>query len=229
MATVKRFKLSFLIVLFGLSMNLNAQSRLFPSRNSMPNSILNSYYTKVDRLLLNEGVFNVFAFEIRPSFSGETGCYYDAKDSVLVLRTANQNIWYYKGNNGSYKQRNRQIGLVVLEYRCPISQEARQSFNRLFTAAVFSSSYLAEPNGADGVTYEIRVQGGRYTASCWSPEKGSNCGQIVELLTRLSDAIKNNDSKRIESLIPSADELSRKFEALYPDDVKEGSVFLLLQ
>jgi len=210
-------------------MNLNAQSRLFPSRNSMPNSILNSYYTKVDRLLLNEGVFNVFAFEIRPSFSGETGCYYDAKDSVLVLRTANQNIWYYKGNNGSYKQRNRQIGLVVLEYRCPISQEARQSFNRLFTAAVFSSSYLAEPNGADGVTYEIRVQGGRYTASCWSPEKGSNCGQIVELLTRLSDAIKNNDSKRIESLIPSADELSRKFEALYPDDVKEGSVFLLLQ
>lgn len=229
MATVKRFKLSFLIVLFGLSMNLNAQSRLFPSRNSMPNSILNSYYTKVDRLLLNEGVFNVFAFEIRPSFSGETGCYYDAKDSVLVLRTANQNIWYYKGNNGSYKQRNRQIGLVVLEYRCPISQEARQSFNRLFTAAVFSSSYLAEPNGADGVTYEIRVQGGRYTASCWSPEKGSNCGQIVELLTRLSDAIKNNDSKRIDSLIPSADELSRKFEALYPDDVKEGSVFLLWQ
>ena len=210
-------------------MNLNAQSRLFPSRNSMPNSILNSYYTKVDRLLLNEGVFNVFAFEIRPSFSGETGCYYDAKDSVLVLRTANQNIWYYKGNNGSYKQRNRQIGLVVLEYRCPISQEARQSFNRFFTAAVFSSSYLAEPNGADGVTYEIRVQGGRYTASCWSPEKGSNCGQIVELLTRLSDAIKNNDSKRIESLIPSADELSRKFEALYPDDVKEGSVFLLWQ
>ncbi len=210
-------------------MNLNAQSRLFPSRNSMPNSILNSYYTKVDRLLLNEGVFNVFAFEIRPSFSGETGCYYDAKDSVLVLRTANQNIWYYKGNNGSYKQRNRQIGLVVLEYRCPISQEARQSFNRLFTAAVFSSSYLAEPNGADGVTYEIRVQGGRYTASCWSPEKGSNCGQIVELLTRLSDAIKNNDSKRIESLIPSADELSRKCEALYRDDVKEGSVFLMLQ
>lgn len=227
MATVKRFKLSFLIVLFWLSMNLNAQSRLFPSRNSMPNSILNSYYTKVDSLLLNEGVFNVFAFEIRPSFSGETGCYYDAKDSVLVLRTANQNIWYY--NNGSYKQRSRQIGLVVSEYRCPISQEARQSFNRLFTAAVFSSSYLAEPIGADGVTYEIRVRGGSYTASCWSPTKGSNCGQMVEFLTLLLDAIKRNDSKKVDGLIPSADELSRKFEALYPDDVKEGSILLLWQ
>ncbi len=227
MATVKRFKLSFLIVLFGLSMNLNAQSRLFPSRNSMPSSILNSYYTKVDSLLLNEGVFNVFAFEIKPSFSGETGCYYDAKDSVLVLRTANQNIWYY--NNGSYKQRNRQIGLVVSEYRCPISQEARQSFNRLFTAAVFSSSYLAEPIGADGVTYEIRVRGGSYTASCWSPTKGSNCGQMEEFLTLLLDAIKRNDSKKVDGLIPSADELSRKFEALYPDDVKECSSLLLWQ
>ncbi len=208
-------------------MNLNAQSRLFPSRNSMPNSILNSYYTKVDSLLLNEGVFNVFAFEIKPSFSGETGCYYDAKDSVLVLRTANQNIWYY--NNGSYKQRSRQIGLVVSEYRCPISQEARQSFNRLFTAAVFSSSYLAEPIGADGVTYEIRVRGGSYTASCWSPTKSSNCGQMVEFLTHLLDAIKRNDSKKVDGLIPSADELSRKFEALYPDDIKEGSILLQWQ
>ena len=106
---------------------------------------------------------------------------------------------------------------------------AKQSLKRLFTAAVFSSSFLAQPLGADGVTYEILIRGGAFAACCWSPKKGSNCGQIVELLTRLSDAIKNNDSKRIESLIPSADELSRKFEALYPDDVKEGSVFLLWQ
>ena len=226
---MKRILFAFLVVLFGITSGLNAQSRLYPSSNRRTSSILNSYYTKVDSLLLNGGSINDFAFEIRPSFSGETGCYYDVKDSVLVLRTANQNIWYYKGNNRSKKQRKHQKELVVSEYRCPISQEARQSFNRLFTAAVFSSSYLAEPNGADGVTYEIRVQGGRYTASCWSPEKGSNCGHIVELLTCLSDAIKDNDSKRIESLIPSADELSRKFEALYPDDVKEGSVFLLLQ
>lgn len=225
MATVKRFKLSFLIVLFGLSMNLNAQSRLFPSRNSMPSSILNSYYTKVDSLLLNEGVFNVFAFEIKPSFSGETGCYYDAKDSVLVLRTANQNIWYY--NNGSYKQRSRQIGLVVSEYRCPISQEARQSFNRLFTAAVFSSSFLAKPYGADGVTYEIRVRGGGYSAECWSPKKDSNCGQLVEFLAHLSEAIKGNDPQMIESLIPLADALSLLFEALYPEDVKENSTLLI--
>ena len=77
--------------------------------------------------------------------------------------------------------------------------------------------------------YFLLLRGGAFAACCCSPKKDSNCGQIVELLTRLSDAIKNNDSKRIESLISSADELSRKFEALYPDDVKEGSVFLLWQ
>ena len=160
-------------------------------------------------------------------FSGETGCYYDVKDSVLVLRTANQNIWYYKGNNRSKKQRKHQKELVVSEYRCPISQEARQSFNRLFTAAVFSSSFLATPFGADGVTYEIRVRGGSYSAECWSPKKDSNCGQLVEFLAHLSEAIKGNDPQMIESLIPLADALSLLFEALYPEDVKENSTLLI--
>lgn len=224
---MKQFLSSILIVLLGLSMDLNAQSRLFPSRNSMSDSISNIYHTKVDSLLLNGGVFNVFAFEIRPSFSGETGCYYDVKDSVLVLRTANQNIWYYKGNNRSKKQRKHQKELVVSEYRCPISQEARQSFNRLFTAAVFSSSFLATPFGADGVTYEIRVRGGSYSAECWSPKKDSNCGQLVEFLAHLSEAIKGNDPQMIESLIPLADALSLLFEALYPEDVKENSTLLI--
>lgn len=226
---MKRILFAFLIALFGITSGLNAQSRLYPSSNH----IGDSYYTIVDSLLLKGNDFIEFAFEIRPSFSGETGCYYDVKDSVLVLRTANQNIWYYGGyygrNNGLFKRRKHQEKLVISEYRCPISQVAKQSLKRLFTAAVFSSSFLAQPLGADGVTYEILIRGGAFAACCWSPEKGSNCGQIVELLTCLSDAIKNNDSKRIESLIPSADELSRKFEALYPDDVKEGSVFLLWQ
>ena len=225
---MKRILFAFLIVLFGITSGLNAQSRLYPSSNHS-NHIVDSYYTIVDSLLLKGNDFIEFAFEIRPSFSGETGCYYDVKDSVLVLRTANQNIWYYGGYNGLFKRRKHQEKLVISEYRCPISQVAKQSLKRLFTAAVFSSSFLAQPLGADGVTYEILIRGGAFAACCWSPEKGSNCGQIVELLTRLSDAIKNNDSKRIESLIPSADELSRKFEALYPDDVKEGSVFLLWQ
>ena len=35
--------------------------------------------------------------------------------------------------------------------------------------------------------------------------------------------------REIVNDFPSADELSRKFEALYPDDVKEGSILLLWQ
>lgn len=227
---MKRILFAILIVLLGFTSGLNAQSRLYPSRNYGVYSVLDGYVSRVDSLLLKGGcldVLNEFAFIICPSFSGETGCYYDAVDSVLVLRTANQNIWYYRSNDGLKKIRTNQKELVISEYRCPISQAAKQSLERLFTAAVFSSSFLAEPIGADGVTYDISIKAGRYAASCWSPKKGSNCGQIVELLTHLSDAIKNNDSKRIESLIPSADELSRIFEALYPDDVKEESMSLL--
>ena len=216
----------FLIVLFGVTLDLTAQSRLYPSSNNRTSSISNGYYTIVDSLLLNGGNINDFAFEIRPSFSGETGCYYDIKDSVLVLRTVNQNIWYYKVNNGSNKQRRHQKELIVSEYRCPISQEARRSLSRLFTAAVFSSSFLAKPFGSDGVIYEIIVRGGKYAANCWSPKKESNCGQMVEFLICLSDAIKRNDSQGIESLIPSADALSFQFEALYPDDVKDSIMLI---
>ena len=217
---MKRLSFAFLIVLFGFTSGLNAQSRLYPSSNHRAKSIIESYYTRLDSLLLNGGDFNYFAFEIKPSFSGETGCYYDVKDSVLVLRTANQSIWYYK-------QQKHQKKLKISEYRCPISQAARKSFNRLFSAAVFSSSFLAEPLGLDGVTYEIRVLGGMYAASCWSPKKGSNCGQMVEFITNLSDAIKRNDFQKIECLISYADELSLKFEALYPEDVEENSVLLM--
>ena len=92
---MKRILFAFFIVLFGITSGLNAQSRLYPSSNH--NHIGDSYYTIVDSLLLKGNDFIQFAFEIRPSFSGETGCYYDVKDSVLVLRTANQNIWYYGG------------------------------------------------------------------------------------------------------------------------------------
>jgi hypothetical protein len=223
---MKRILFAFLVVLFGITSGLNAQSRLYPSSNRRTSSILNSHYTKVDSLLLNGGSINDFAFEIRPSFSGETGCYYDVKDSVLVLRTANQSIWYYGMNNGSFKQRKHQEKLVISEYRCPISQVAKQSLKRLFTAAVFSSSFLAQPSGADGVTYEIIIRGGAFAACCWSPKMESNCGQMVEFLICLSDAIKRNDSQGIESLIPSADALSFQFEALYPDDVKDSLMLI---
>ena len=147
-----------ILVILGLCFTIetSAQSRLYPrGRNNSKNS-LTAYAARVDSLLLNNRKLNSFAFTIRPSFTGELGCYYE--NSELVLRIANKCIWYSKN-------------IEINEYRCKISDEAANSINQLFFAAIFSSSYLAQPDGLDGETYELLVNGGYYTAECWSPKK----------------------------------------------------------
>ena len=155
-----------ILVILGLCfvIEASAQSRLYPKgRNNSKNS-LTAYAARVDSLLLNNRKLNSFAFTIRPSFTGELGCYYE--NSELVLRIANKCIWYSKN-------------IEINEYRCKISDEAANSINQLFFAAIFSSSYLAQPDGLDGETYELLVNGGYYTAECWSPKKNTNCKREV--------------------------------------------------
>lgn len=186
---MRRVLVCIVLLFCGLLLDINAQSRLYPGSSS----VLKDYYQQVDELLLNGGEFNDFAFEIRPSFSGESGCWYDNKDSVLVLRNASHNIWYSFSvhnhiniNSLNNKKKKHSKAFTVTEYRCPLSKESAHAFRNLFIAATFSSSHLAKPYGADGVTYQIYIGGGAFTAECWSPnDKSSNCGKLVELLTCL--------------------------------------------
>ena len=197
-----------ILVILGLcfTVEASAQSRLYPKgRNNSKNS-LTAYAARVDSLLLNNRKLNSFAFTIRPSFTGELGCYYE--NSELVLRIANKCIWYSKN-------------IEINEYRCKISDEAANSINQLFFAAIFSSSYLAQPDGLDGETYELLVNGGYYTAECWSPKKNTNCYKLVEILETLVSATKENDKVAIDNIIPKMAELTKEFESLFPEDVKK--------
>lgn len=195
-----------LIIILCFTIEASAQSRLYPKgRNNSKNS-LTAYAARVDSLLLNNRKLNSFAFTIRPSFTGELGCYYE--NSELVLRIANKCIWYSKN-------------IEINEYRCKISDEAANSINQLFFAAIFSSSYLAQPDGLDGETYELLVNGGYYTAECWSPKKNTNCYKLVEILETLASATKENDYVAIENITPKIEELTKEFESLFPEDVKK--------
>lgn len=195
-----------LIIILCFTIETSAQSRLYPrGRNNSKNS-LTAYAARVDSLLLNNRKLNSFAFTIRPSFTGELGCYYE--NSELVLRIANKCIWYSKN-------------IEINEYRCKISDEAANSINQLFFAAIFSSSYLAQPDGLDGETYELLVNGGYYTAECWSPKKNTNCYKLVEILETLASATKQNDYVAIENITPKIEELTKEFESLFPEDVKK--------
>ena len=199
-----------ILVILGLCfvIEASAQSRLYPKGRDSSKNSLTAYATRVDSLLLNNRKLNCFAFTIRPSFTGEQGCYYDKKSSELVLRIANKNIWYSKN-------------IEIKEYRCKISDETAKSIEQLFYAAILSSSYLATPNGLDGETYELLVNGGYYTAECWSPKKNTNCYKLVEILETLASATKENDHVAIENITPKIEELTKEFESLFPEDVKK--------
>ena len=224
---MKRILLILLTICLGIVVKMNAQSRLYPPRYLEPKSSSAKYHKIIDTRLLNGGDYTYFAFEILPSFSAESGCYYDDNNSVLVLRTANQSIWYSMlGGDGSLiKELSgkliRSIKRVrVTEYRCSISKEAVLSFKRLFYAAVNSSSYLADGMGLDGTTYRLFGVGG--VAEFWSPQDNeSNCGKLEKFLYSLCAAVKNNNPQEIDNLIPLAEELTENFKSLYPEDLKE--------
>ena len=215
---MKRFIFSILVLCAGFQIGLHAQSRLHPISRYASSS--NRYLERVSNLLSNDGRFRDFAFEIRPSFSGETGCYYNHEDSTLVLRVAQKNIYYFDLHAKEGKKKKKAEDVDIIEYRCPISPGATTSFRRLFYAAVFSSSYFSKRRGNDGTTYQLFTLGG-YTAECWSPgDNDSNCGKLVAILESLTEAIKSNDPQAIDNLIPTVEQLTRSFEELFPEDVK---------
>lgn len=70
----------------------------------------------------------------------------------------------------------------------------------------------AEVLGLDGTTYEIRTNGGKDIAECWSPDDdGSNCDRLVRVLEELCDIVKNKDVNRIEGLVPEIEALTVDF------------------
>ena len=216
---------SILIVSLGLCSEVYAQDRLYPVSRTVPALSLSArYYAKVDSLLLNNGAFSDFAFEIRPSFAAESGCYYDKRDSSLVLRISDRNIWYaILTKNG--KKQELPDDVRISEYHCSIPSATTKQLRHLFFAAVFSSSYSAEPLGTDGTVYELSVFGGRFSAACRSPHDNSNCFKLTEILSSLVTAIKTNNPATIEDLTPTIEALAQQFEALIPDYNKENNVW----
>ena len=202
-------------MLMGFASEIHAQSRLTPaSALTAKYEIKYRYY--INKLLhQNDADFYYFAFEIRPSFHGESFCFYNIQKEEVVYRIAKKNIWYTRMKKNIFPFSNN---VKVTEYRCPLSKDIAEHFKQLFKAAVNSSSFLAERIGCDGVSYQI-YSGWCWSAECWSPDERTNCGKLVRILEEITEYTKENKPKEIEKMIPEVDELCKTFEALYPEDL----------
>ena len=89
-------------------------------------------------------------------------------------------------------------------------------FSDLIEHAVKTCMFNDERLGFDGTTYffgnSIRV------ATIWSPESGSNCKRLTDVLEKAMTAVKNQNEDELKSLLPEVESLTKVFKKLYPND-----------
>ncbi len=212
-------------MLMGFVSEIHAQSRLTPALATTSKCDIKYRYYINKILHQNDADFYYFAFEIRPSFHGESFCFYNIQKEEVVYRIAKRSIYYTNSNminnNDSDKKKEafpNSNDVEVTEYQCPLSKDIAEHFKQLFKAAVNSSSFLAERIACARVSYQIYSRW-CWSAECFSPDERTNCGKLVQILEKITEYTKENKPKEIEKMIPEVDELCKTFEALYPEDL----------
>ena len=89
-------------------------------------------------------------------------------------------------------------------------------FSDLIKHAVATCMFNDERMGFDGTTYffgnSIRV------ATIWSPDSGSNCKRLTDVLEKAMTAVRNQDEEELKALLPEVEFLTEVFKKLYPKD-----------
>lgn len=90
------------------------------------------------------------------------------------------------------------------------------AFSNLIKHAVSTCMFNDNRLGFDGTTYFF----GDYSrvAGIWSPDDGSNCKRLTDVLEKAMTAVKNQNEEELKSLLPEVESLTKVFKKLYPSD-----------
>ena len=91
------------------------------------------------------------------------------------------------------------------------------AFSNLIKHAVSTCMFNDNRLGFDGTTYFF----GDYSrvARIWSPDDGSNCKRLTDVLEKAMTAVKNQNKDELKGLLPEVKALTKVFEELYPEDL----------
>jgi len=185
----------------------NAQSRLTPISGAIYwGKNITEYEIELNRLLLP--AYYTFAYVVKPSFSEEY-CLAGTREDILILRKTKTQIYRSMNYDKSSK-------VSIDEYKLQIPHAVMDSIYKLIRSAVLSSSYLDARWGHDGTSFVFISS--PYTAECWSPEKGSNCGKLVALADFICRAVEKNESELILSNTQVISELYHVFRSFYDEE-----------
>ena len=98
-----------------------------------------------------------------------------------------------------------------------IDKKTALAFSNLIKHAVGTCMFNDNRLGFDGTTYFF----GDYSrvATIWSPDRGSNCKRLTDVLEKAMAAVKNQNKDELKGLLPEVKSLTKVFENLYPKDI----------
>lgn len=90
------------------------------------------------------------------------------------------------------------------------------AFSNLIKHAVSTCMFNDNRLGFDGTTYFF----GDYSrvATIWSPDDGSNCRRLTDVLEKAMTAVKEQNEEELKALLPEVEALTEVFKKLYPND-----------
>ena len=102
----------------------------------------------------------------------------------------------------------------ITTYRCPVSGDIFVEVSHLIDNAVYSSAPGNYSIGID--TPIIYFYSWEHSAMCkWPPKQdGDNCDRLVSLISKVMDAVQDNDLESIEKLRPEIRSLTEIFNEL---------------
>ena len=96
-------------------------------------------------------------------------------------------------------------------------KETALAFSNLIKHAVGTRMFIDDRLGFDGVTYFFGDY--RRVATIWSPDAGSNCRRLTDVLEKAMKAVKNQNEDELKGLLPEVKSLTKVFEDLYSKDI----------
>ncbi len=220
-------KLVFILLALLAGIGAEAQETLIPISKKERKIISHSkelklYDEEIKRLLIPAAT--EFGMICKPSFEFESSLTYDSEARALVYIEAETSIWH-----NSYRARHYLEPISEREsawktkkmtsyhapgtnmYTLPISDEMAKSLKRLWKVAINQAKPM-EQNILDGTGWEYFIGKKRAKIQVGGEGGKGKVGSLINLCIELREAVRKNDSQKMEALYPKVDSLYQVFE-----------------
>ena len=200
---MKKQIITLVTILMAAAIGAQAQSRLEPM-------------TQTDQKLWGEKYFDTWLsgkasqqMLIFPSFDFPTALYvYRGYGEIERLQVK----WCVVNKDAGENEAKLKLDSIEIK----TDKKTTLAFSNLIKHAVSTCMFNDNRLGFDGTTYFF----GDYSrvAGIWSPDDGSNCKRLTDVLEKAMTAVKNQNEEELKSLLPEVESLTKVFEKLYPKD-----------